>query len=72
MTLEIAQSRGLKVVGVVISETQPVSTPAEEHNVGELRNRLRVPILAVLPHQAGGYDGEIAALACVDWWSLAD
>jgi dethiobiotin synthetase len=71
MTVEVAQRRGLAVAGVVVSETSPVTTRAELANVEELSARLAVPVLAVLPHNPGGYDDEIPALACVDWWMLA-
>jgi dethiobiotin synthetase len=71
MTVEVAVNRGLALAGVVVSETSPVSTRAEESNVEELRSRLSVPLLAVLSYQRGGHDEEIAALAGVDWWSLA-
>ena len=71
MTVEVAHRRGLAVAGVVVSETSPVTTPAEHANVEELRARLAVPVLAVLPHNPGGFDDEIPALASVDWWMLA-
>ena len=71
MTVEIARQRGLSVAGVVVSETAPVTTLAEQSNVEELRSRLRVPILAVVSHRPGGHEEEIAGLAGVDWWSLA-
>src|SRR5262245_52728323 len=70
LTVEVALNRGLKVAGVVVNETAPVTTRAEQSNVQELHARLAVPILAVVPYNPGGYDGEIAELAAVDWWSL--
>jgi dethiobiotin synthetase len=57
LTAEVALCRGLPLAGVVVSETAPECGPAEEGNVEELRRRLAVPVLA--------------ALAGVDWWSLA-
>jgi dethiobiotin synthetase len=63
LTLEVARTRRLRVAGVVISETAPVSGPAEETNVEELRRRLEVPLLAVVPHGA-------ADVAGVAWWPL--
>src|SRR5262249_47661364 len=65
LTLEAARARGLRVAGVVVSETARPRGLAEETNVQELR-RLGVPLLAVMPH-----GGEPAALDCVDWWQLA-
>jgi dethiobiotin synthetase len=67
MTVEIARARGLKVAGVVVSETTPVQGVAEETNVAELRRRLPVPVLAVAPFQQADPD----SIAQVDWWSLA-
>lgn len=65
LTLEVAQARGLPVAGVVVSETAPPQGLAEATNVDELRRRLRVPLLAVLPHA-----GPDEALAGVDWGQL--
>jgi dethiobiotin synthetase len=53
LTLEAARGRGLRVAGVVVSETAPPAGLAERTNVDELR-RLGVPVLAVLPY---GDDG---------------
>jgi dethiobiotin synthetase len=71
MTVEVARHSGLTVAGVVVCETVPVTTRAEQSNVEELRRRLDVPLLAVVPHRPGGHDEEIRALIEVDWWSLA-
>ena len=51
LTLEVARARRLRVAGVVVSETTPVTGPAEETNVEELRRRIGVPLLAVVPHR---------------------
>lgn len=67
LTREAARIRRLPLVGVVVSETEPVSGVAAETNVEELRRRLDVPILCVAPHQPGPLP---AAVAGVDWWSL--
>jgi dethiobiotin synthetase len=64
LTLEAARTRGLRVAGVVVSETAPVRGLAEETNVEELRRRIEVPLLAVVPH-----GGDLPP--AVDWWSLA-
>src|SRR5262249_26087904 len=71
MTVEIVRTRRLDVAGVVVCETSPVTTPAESANVEELRARLTVPVLAVVPHRPGGHEDEIPELAAVDWWSLS-
>jgi dethiobiotin synthetase len=70
LTLEVARGRGLPVAGVVVSETAPVQGPAEDANVEELRRRIDVPLLAVVPHRAGGIPPQEPALAGVDWWGL--
>jgi dethiobiotin synthetase len=64
LTVEVAQRRGLHVAGVVISETEQPEGVAALTNVEELRRRLTVPLLAVVPH------GKPRAVAEVDWWSL--
>jgi dethiobiotin synthetase len=71
LTLEAARSRRLRIAGIVINETHPVGSFAEETNVAELRCRIDVPVLAVVPYRAGGYAEEIASISAVDWWSLA-
>lgn len=71
LTREAARVRGLDVAGVVITETTPPHGLAEATNVEELRRRLDVPVLAVIPHQLPGRDGVMPALGDVDWRQLA-
>lgn len=71
LTLEVARRRGLVVAGIVVNETERPCSLAEETNVEELERRIRVPLLAVVPHQEHAVQGEIASLAAVDWWQLA-
>jgi dethiobiotin synthetase len=71
LTVEAARHRGLRLAGVVVTATTPIQGVAEETNVEELRQRLDVPLLAVMPHQPDS-DGEaMLALQAVDWWRLA-
>jgi dethiobiotin synthetase len=70
LTLEAAASRRLKVAGLVVNETMPPATLAEETNVAELQRRIGVPLLAVVPHRPADDGGSLAALAGVDWWQL--
>ena len=72
LTLEVARARRLPVAGVVVSETAPVSGPAEETNVEELRRRIRTPLLAVVPHQPDGKPRACATVSAVEWRRLAD
>jgi dethiobiotin synthetase len=67
LTREVARTRRLDVLGIVVNETMPPAGVAEETNVEELRRRLDVPVLAVVPHGAAD-----AALAGVDWWRLSE
>jgi dethiobiotin synthetase len=69
LTLEVARARRLRVAGVVVCETNPVTGPAEESNVEELRRRIGVPLLAVVAHRGEGAPWEPPR---VDWGSLAD
>lgn len=71
LTIEAAQRRGLHVVGLVVTATTPVSGVAEESVIEELRRRVNVPLLAVLPHQPSAEGDADAALRAVDWWQLA-
>ncbi len=68
LTVEAAQRRGLHVAGLVVTATTPVRGVAEETAVEELRHRLAVPILAVLPHRSNFQDD--TDMQGVDWWSV--
>jgi dethiobiotin synthetase len=70
LTLEVARGRKLAVAGVVVNETSPPETLAEETNVDELRRRAGVPLLVVVPFQTAPAKAELPALASVDWWRL--
>jgi dethiobiotin synthetase len=72
LTVEVACQRGLAVAGVVISETTPPASLAEESNVEELRRRLPVPILAVVPHRVSAADRVEDSLRDVDWYTLSE
>jgi dethiobiotin synthetase len=71
LTVEAAQRRGLRLAGVVVTATAPMQGVAEETVIEELRSRLDVPLLAMLPHQPNADGGAMAALQDVDWWRLA-
>lgn len=68
LTLDVAAHRGLSMAGLVVSETTPATTLAEATNVEELRRRVSVPLLAVLPHSSA--PGIPPGLEQVDWWRL--
>ncbi|HEY7424230.1 MAG TPA: dethiobiotin synthase [Gemmataceae bacterium] len=70
LTVEAARHCGLRVAGVVVTETTPVQSVAEETNVEELRKRLDVPLLAVLPHRTDTDERAEPAVEAVDWWRL--
>lgn len=71
LTVEVARQRGLRLAGVVVNETAPPASVAERSNVDELRARLPVPLLAVVPFQRVGAASIEEALAAVDWWEQA-
>jgi dethiobiotin synthetase len=71
LTVEAAERRGLPLAGVVVNETTPVEGTADETNVEELRRRLPVPLLAVLPHRRPGTAMSVDPLRAVGWWRLA-
>jgi dethiobiotin synthetase len=70
LTVETACHRGLAVAGVIVNETVPPEGLADATNVDELRQRLPVPVLAVVSHQVGPHQGPPAALQAVDWREL--
>jgi len=70
LTLEVARTRRLNVVGVVVNETASPTGLADETNVEELRQRMEVPLLAVVPWRPDGSDEVSCALAAVDWRRL--
>jgi dethiobiotin synthetase len=70
LTLEVARARGLRVAGVVVNETQPPASIAEQTCIEELHKHTQVPIVAVLPYQQGPAQTELDSLAGVDWWDL--
>jgi dethiobiotin synthetase len=70
LTLEAARRRGLAVAGMVVNETEPPRSLAEETNVDELRRRTDVPLLTVVPHQSQPGPGVPPAVASVAWREL--
>jgi dethiobiotin synthetase len=71
LTVVAARARGLPIAGVVVNETTPLKGEVERKNVEELRKRLDVPLLGVVPYQTTPYpDWEVGALGGVDWQSL--
>jgi dethiobiotin synthetase len=70
LSLEVARQRKLPVAGVIVSETSPPQSVAEETNVEELRRRIDVPLLAVVPFQERTPPDMLPCLAEVDWWGL--
>jgi dethiobiotin synthetase len=69
LTVAVARGRGLPVAGVVVNETEPAVDLAAQTNVEELRLRLDVPLLAVVPYQRDAAEAG-CNLAAVDWWRL--
>lgn len=70
LTLEVARSRGLQVVGVVVNETTLPQSLAEETNVIELQRRIYAPLLATVPYRSGKESGDPPCLEAIDWWKL--
>jgi dethiobiotin synthetase len=70
LTLEAARARGLAVAGLVVSETERPRSLADETNVEELRKRIAVPLLAVVPHQRDAGPVDLPEIAAVNWWQL--
>lgn len=70
LTLAAAQHRGLTVAGIIVNETAPAGSLADQTNVAELEKRIHVPLLAVVPYQGESAADISPALAGVDWWKL--
>jgi dethiobiotin synthetase len=70
LTLEAARSRQLSVAGIVVNDPGPETGPAWATNVAELRRRVEVPLLAVIPYRPGSCPRECEELAATDWWRL--
>ncbi len=69
LTLEVARQWRLPIVGIVVNETARPSSVAEETNVEELRKRIDVPILGVVPFLPDEPRAP-AEIREVDWWEL--
>ena len=70
LTLAVARQRRLPVAGIVVNETTAPWSLAEETNVEELRRRIDVPLLAVVPFQDRPAREIPSVLARVDWWEM--
>jgi dethiobiotin synthetase len=71
LTLDSARQRGLAVAGVIVNETELPQGIAAQTNVEELRRRIDVPVLAVVPYQTRIAPDDVPALAAIDWRDLA-
>jgi dethiobiotin synthetase len=67
LTLEAAARRNLAVVGIVVNETSRCDGLADKTNIEELKRRISVPILAIVPHLELPRLDALPALADVDW-----
>jgi dethiobiotin synthetase len=70
LTLEAARNRGLAVAGVIVNETSPPKTLAEETNIDEIQRRMTVPLLGIASYQTEESGSGTASLEAVDWWRL--
>jgi dethiobiotin synthetase len=71
LTLETARARGLRLAGVVVSETSPSRDLADKTNVEELRRRINIPLLTVVPYRPGVDDADLPEITAVDWRRLS-
>ena len=71
LTLEAARNRALRVVGVVVAETEPVQGVAQLTCLDELQKRMEVPLLARLPFAAPPGQADLTDCPHVNWWNLA-
>jgi dethiobiotin synthetase len=68
LTLQAAKAHGLKVAGIIMSETEPAVDLASRHNPTEFALRSNIPILAVLPHETSlEAPQSLRIVESVDW-----
>jgi hypothetical protein len=58
------------VAGVIVNETSPPKTLAEETNIDEIQRRMTVPLLGIASYQTEESGSGTASLEAVDWWRL--
>jgi dethiobiotin synthetase len=73
LTLEAARNRGIEVAGIILNQStagdpDDLSTAT---NAQELRQRCRIPILAILPHASSSDLLQHAPLSTMDWMRFA-
>jgi len=72
LTVEVALQRGLNLVGVLMTETQPTTTLAERTAPEELQQRLAIPLLGVLPYtdppDPERLADDLAQMNVLDWF----
>lgn len=72
LTLEVAQQRGLDVVGIVLNESSPGEGGlAGETNAREIQQRSDAPILAVIPYRESTGLRPLPETTKINWRQLA-
>jgi len=71
LTIEAAQRRGLKVIGVVLNEASGSTPPQEiEENATEIARRANVPVLGVVRHGSRHVEHVNGSIEAADWLNL--
>jgi dethiobiotin synthetase len=70
LTLEAARCRRLAVAGVVLNACRPPQGLADDTNPEELRKRIIVPLLALVPYVTGCGATALPDIAEVEWREL--
>ncbi len=72
LTVEVAQSRGLEIAGIILNENQPRSAGlAGETNAREIAVRCSVPILAEIPYRKADGLRPLAETSTINWQKIA-
>jgi len=71
LTVEAAQRRGLRVIGVVLNEAEPLApVPGTEENADEIARRANVHVLGVVRYGSQHVDSEKGRIGPVEWLKL--
>ena len=65
LTVEVARGRGLRVAGVILSDTEGVDAEFAAGNAAQIALQCQVAVLGVMPHIADSRDVDVLATVCV-------
>jgi dethiobiotin synthetase len=73
LTVEAAQRRGLRVVGVILNEAEPLATVSgTDENAAEIARRANVPVLGVVRYGSQHVECEKGRIGPAEWLKLLE